>query len=366
MTQRRLSAEERAAVCRRYAAGEGAPALAAEYGVGRGVVYRCLAAEGVSRRYRALTPEQETAVVERYGAGESGFALAQEYGVANRAIYRILAAAGVARRAASKARSLSPDQRRAVRKRYDAGESSYALGAAYGVSGTAILDALEEEGAPRRTRRHAVREDAFDVPTPEAAYWTGFLLADGCVSDGGTVSLALAARDVEHVERFRAFLGAGSAVRLRGTTTPHPQAVLQVRSRPLAAALALRGVTPRKTWTAVAVGELADDPHFWRGVVDGDGSVGTWGRKRPQPGVFLCGVSLRLLEQFVGFAGHAIGGRTPTIYHYRNGRGGIHRAQVSGGPAVALVRMLYGAGGVALPRKQARADAILAARRGGA
>lgn len=56
-----------------------------------------------------------------------------------------------------------------------------------------------------------IEETIFDViDTEEKAYWSGFLFADGCVSDksasGLSLKLKLAAQDKEHLIKFKNFL----------------------------------------------------------------------------------------------------------------------------------------------------------------
>jgi len=43
--------------------------------------------------------------------------------------------------------------------------------------------------------------------TPEAAYWLGFLMADGNFSDSGRVTLRVAVADIDHVYKLQIFLG---------------------------------------------------------------------------------------------------------------------------------------------------------------
>jgi len=105
----------------------------------------------------------------------------------------------------------------------------------------------------------------------------------------------------------------------------------------------------------------AFDRDFWRGVVDGDGTVGIWRERGTlRPVVTLAVASRVLVVQFAAFAGAALGGRPPAVCARRNAFRGAWVATVRGVTAARLVRVLYGAGGVSLPRKQITADAIMA------
>ena len=59
-----------------------------------------------------------------------------------------------------------------------------------------------------------LNEQAFSKLTPEAAYWVGFLMADGSIV-GRSVGIALALKDAGHLELFRAFMGSKVATQLR-------------------------------------------------------------------------------------------------------------------------------------------------------
>lgn len=243
--------------------------------------------------------------------------------------------------------------------RYLAGESGAKLCEARGVWFTALYNWMHEHGIPVRGRgthvrsRHPVREGAFDAVTPEAAYWIGFLMADGSISDDGVLALGLAEADAAHVEAFRVFLGASNPVHTythRGGFKPGARlAEFRVQSPRLAEALARHGVTPRKQTRQRALW-LGDDPDFWRGVMDGDGCIYA-GRA---PAVILCG-SYGLMEQFKDFVDRHLPGGEPRQIE---ARGGIHYHTVGGKRGRRLARLLYDRPGPALQRKRALALTI--------
>lgn len=151
----------------------------------------------------------------------------------------------------------------------------------------ATKKAVDEGKVPACTtegqRRYPVNEDFFDdIDTEEKAYWLGFLVADGHVDDDDTLFLKLQARDRTHVEKLRNALsperpiydydGYGD----KGTPYVH----LEIRSKPLCEALAEHGVVPRKAHT-VTPPDLPEElmRHFWRGVVDGDGSLSQYTKR---------------------------------------------------------------------------------------
>ena len=220
----------------------------------------------------------------------------------------------------------------------------------------------------RLTRENTLDEAAFDVVTPESAYWVGFLMAAGSITRAGTRSPAIAVttadEDRTHLERFRSFVRAMDPITV-GTRDGFRDASrsylsVQVRSGRLAKTLARYGVVPYKALVARAF-ELEHNEHFWRGCIDGDGSISV----SPDDGVrrpvisFACR-SRELAGQFADFAREAIPGceieeetRTPRAYCV------IHAVTLRGDDCVEMARLLYGDGHAALPRKLAVAQEIM-------
>lgn len=180
------------------------------------------------------------------------------------------------------ARRLTIAQREEAVQRFVSGESLAALAAEYQVNRSSIRRLARSRGHADfkgTNRRHGVNEKAFDTLTPESAYWLGFLMGDGCVGSGrrGFVKLTLAVRDQAHVEKFRAFVGSSHPIRVAEhvaiggniSTT----AELIVFSTRLAAALASWGMKGLKPTRKIDP-SLQDNRHFWRGLIDADGSLG--------------------------------------------------------------------------------------------
>ena len=97
-----------------------------------------------------------------------------------------------------------------------------AIGQIIGVSRKTVgkyLNKAGYESNPKYSRKinsnklrkydYSVCDHIFDnIDTEEKAYWLGFLYADGYVSEfNSTIELSLEEKDLQHLERFRSFLG---------------------------------------------------------------------------------------------------------------------------------------------------------------
>lgn len=209
---------------------------------------------------------------------------------------------------------------------------------------------LAKDREKRRIFREAnprLNESAFDQITEESAYWAGFLMADGCISNDSVI-LQLAQSDLDHVAAFSRFLRLD-----RDPFLNRGNAVIAARSKRLCAALSRFGVVPRKTMIA-SVRELESNRHFWRGVIDGDGSIVFPSRMPNYPYLSLVG-SRTLMEQFRDYASTLLCGRTNSVRPHKS----IWNIGFGGSYALPLIREMYGNCAVSLERKLLKAKKAL-------
>lgn len=140
---------------------------------------------------------------------------------------------------------------------------------------------------PKKLRKYNYdyAESLFEkVDTEEKAYWLGFLYADGDVSDRtNTVSLALAEKDLKHVERFRSFFHLEDkkiTTKYRNLNGKRFKSYeFSVNSAKIKQQLCALGCVPNKTFQITFPSDDIVPPnlkhHFVRGYFDGDGHVGT-------------------------------------------------------------------------------------------
>jgi len=201
-----------------------------------------------------------------------------------------------------------------------------------------------------------LNDNAFDELTKESAYWIGFLMADGNISirkhGAPELSVVLANKDRQHVEKFRRFLGSTHAlIDISSTKATR----FSVRSEKLVSALAKYGVVPNKSFITDAPVILEMNSDFWRGIIDGDGWIAIDNRNRPR--LELVG-SEKMLHQFIAFvqACHPQCGASVRPHK------GIFKVGLLCTAATEVIRSLYDNESVALDRKQAVASTILECR----
>ncbi len=215
---------------------------------------------------------------------------------------------------------------------------------------------------PRPASAHAIDEAYFDrIDTPEKAYILGFITADGCIHHHPpSVSLELGGKDIDHLARLRDILAPTVQIR------PHPvrcngrdimQFRLTICSVRWVAALERLGVRAAKSLT-VQPAELREElmPAYWRGVVDGDGSV-FWSRSVGW-GLSLTG-SLPMALGLQGFLARAGVESRSTVRRDK----GAWRYEIGGHDLVrTALRVLYPRGPreLSLGRKAAAAEVVCA------
>lgn len=244
------------------------------------------------------------------------------------------------------------------------GKSGKAIAAAFGISRRWVSNILHRNGIkPTIGRRPScdLNHAAFDQITREGAYWIGYLIADGClkVDDSGAPQLILdiAEKDRTHVEKLRSFLGSSHAIitvthkagTIGSTAVKARRSVaFRVRSKRIVAALVSHGMGIKKGPDRAPKSDaLLYSPDFWRGVVDGDGTVDCYKDSHgyTYACLILCG-HRPLLEKYQMFLL-----RHGLIANITDTSSGIFQVRMMGLGALAMIRLLYEDAPVVLDRK---------------
>lgn len=212
----------------------------------------------------------------------------------------------------------------------------------------------------------SLREDAFDIPTPDALYWIGFLYADGHIEkDVPYVTVTLGEKDKGHLEKFSQFMG--GYLNIREVTQSKKGAPGQVNfdykyyrvgfnCKQVHSKLMDYGFTHNKTLSLDPHPLLKNSRDFWRGVVDGDGWLCYTGDKRADGKYNYCAVGLSGTEativEFISFVESA-GIKTMCTPKKRKGAN-VWQVDIHGTPAIAVSKLLYQDATTYLDRKYAK------------
>lgn len=185
-------------------------------------------------------------------------------------------------------RRLNEEKINEIIARYLDGDSPLMIARSFNTYKRNILLLLEKNNVSMRGRKeNIVNHNAFKEINEQSAYWIGFLMADGGIYKN---SVKLSIKDQEHLVKFREFTGNKKDIR----PTKNNAYFFGVSSSEYVKDLAIYGVVPCKSHIAKARNNIEQNTHFWRGVIDGDGSIGF---ARTTPVLALVG-SLQLLTQF--------------------------------------------------------------------
>lgn len=174
----------------------------------------------------------------------------------------------------------TPENKQILINEYLGGKTMGVIAKEYGVSRSTISNILTENHIPIRNAykiTYALNQHYFDnVDTPEKAYIFGFLAADGCVS-GNIISVGVQEDDKQILDDINMCLGSNRPLYYIKTDVGKNQWRLQITNKYLAEQLKLHGLIERKSLKLEFPECISDDllPHFLRGLLDGDGSIGS-------------------------------------------------------------------------------------------
>lgn len=180
------------------------------------------------------------------------------------------------------------------------------LGEKYGIKRQTLSKHLKDRGYEVINYQNRLRcdETVFDkIDNEEAAYWLGFLYADGNISSiGNRLEVRLAIKDLPHLEKFRKFLKLSTEIRT-GICNGNSFCHLSIRNKHLWNTLNTLGCFPQKSLKlkfpnlSIFQGNIQELVlHFIRGYVDGDGCLSIYKRKT---GVIATELSLVGTESFL-------------------------------------------------------------------
>ncbi len=227
----------------------------------------------------------------------------------------------------------------------------------YGVCHQTVINVLRRNGHDVRVdrRRIGINDDVLmEHPNELLPYFVGLMMSDGNIHGNHGIynvfSIGIHERDKDILHNLKARFGSEHKIRLRNDGIVR----WRVTSQRIVDTLQEYGVAPNKTFTAKAKNGMQLNRHFWRGMIDGDGSLGIY---NGLPRIHLCGASIHLIQQWQSYVKkllpkNQVSILEPEDHFYTFDIGGRKQAKI-------LARHLYGDCCVALNRKLQLAKRIM-------
>lgn len=162
------------------------------------------------------------------------------------------------------------------------GISATKISKKYSVSHTTVLDLLIRNGVTNRpgwsyARKYTTNEHAFDdLDNEAAAYWLGFIYADGYVRRD-SLQVVLKASDLPHLVRLSEFMQSSQVARPNKTKGY----CISFHGLHLTETLIDLGIVTKRGYFGKVLAKLpyGQFHHFIRGYLDGDGYISATGAK---------------------------------------------------------------------------------------
>lgn len=217
-------------------------------------------------------------IVQRLANGEKFSTLCEEYGFERHNYGRWLEQNGYRTRRKSSKRTIIPDDQLAeayrliTEEQYSLQQVAKIIGYSYPTVSKRLWEVYQCKTLPDGKR--PVNDHYFDnIDTAEKAYWLGFLLADGTVSNKYRIEFCLQDQDKYAVENFREAINSKHNI-CKKVVRGFVNWRISFCSKIMAEALAILGCWPRKTYNKILpVINQSLYSHFMRGYVDGNGST---------------------------------------------------------------------------------------------
>lgn len=308
----------------------------------------------------ALSREAIQDIIHKYFNGHTSMDIANEYGIHVGTVPWIIRTHGHKSRppgfvGTTGIRSFSHEQCTNISLLYKSGHSISSIATKVGSSYQTVSRTLKKYGVPFRPymrRVYSLNENCFKNLSEERNYWTGMMITDGCIMPRRhtyIIHLGLKLDDIDHIKKFATFMGTQKPLHIRDPKTDarirgSGMVSIDVTSKIMGDDLISLGVVPNKTDNASLPTNLMSDKNVWRGVVDGDGSIGVY---NGHAAISLCG-SENLVNQFALFVHSKIPECRAKPYHMKKL---LYGFQTTGSTAQDIIRVLYDGSTVYLDRK---------------
>ena len=217
----------------------------------------------------------EKEIVKKYHELKSGIKVAEFYGIQKRKVYCILA----------KNKDLSFLKNKldksiveTICKEYDDNNTITSISKRHNINSNTIKYYLlyNDKEIRKSTNTYRIKNIKIfeNIDTEEKAYWLGFLYADGYVKENEKIELGLKESDLDHIKKFKNFLGSNHPIEYRKDTKSYR---FSIYSKKIAQDLTKLGCHQAKSLTLNFPTEEQVPKHllhhFLRGYFDGDGCI---------------------------------------------------------------------------------------------
>jgi LAGLIDADG-like domain len=178
-------------------------------------------------------------------------------------------------------------------KMYQEGKGSPTIAKEVSLTFSQVLSILKKNNIKLRTARESAKKTTFNdnffenIDNEHKAYFLGFILADGSVSDKHPIRLkiSISHKDREILDKFNAIMESDVKISSYSPKNGYSRETvlneLIFYSHKIVEDLKNLGIYPNKTST---VNPPQIDPslekHFWRGVLDGDGHISLYAPRK--------------------------------------------------------------------------------------
>lgn len=276
-----------------YRSGTPIKEILGRYDVSKTQFYRQLRKEITTSREQGPVEETWAKIVNDYGAGRTLRELADAYDTSVQTLSIGLKKRGVEiRRPSEYALIYTPEQKAQAIANYQTGMAVEKSGEFCGASYTTVYFWLEEASVPIRSQVvYGGDRDFFkSIDNERAAYWFGFLAADGHIAKRRYLRTLLSRKDRDHLVLFQQHLGHSGPIRdyskartwPNGRTKTYHLSRLDVCFARGCRDLIGHGLVEIKNGDPSKLAALSPEMlrHFLRGYFDGDGSIHLSGKKQ--------------------------------------------------------------------------------------
>ncbi len=335
--------------------------IAKDIGAHASTVHKWVKQHGIPTHRDKKFPKDvdEVAIIKAYSAGLTLPKIEERYSVSEKRIYSIIKKAKLTpRRTPAKAVLLTEKHILEIEALLVGGATQAQVAEKYGLTNRQLRKVREDNSMPSRhpnsfQRKHIVRENLFKVIDDESAYWLGVLAADGSLQNPGTISYKISAKDTDLMRQYVQFLELDlshcyeSVQITRGK--PFEQIQMRFHNTEVFNTLNKIGILPCTKSSHLNINDerLLSSKFFWRGMLDGDGSIG----KENLPMVNFVGTRM-MCEKLSKFIDRQY---AVTGYKIRKVGKHLHSISITGKNAVRVAIGLWSGSGPGLKRKRDRA-----------